>query len=238
MWTTSRYWFSSWFEQPLAGPVCERADVRPDPTKRLLVAALAAGLTAGSCGDGAKAPTETQRLPDAAALIPVAPAPPPKATPTPGAVPEDEIIVVTPDDGGESGASGTCGEPFPPPVSRFNVKVHSRQSDRVVLDATPLVGPDAEYCAKIGFPDRSICPVRPEGDPERQACEAARVGRAGDTGRYGPTWAANGGACDGADHGGASCANHPGNQYLAFAWGAGAFRACAASGVCGEIRLP
>jgi hypothetical protein len=216
--------------------VCERARVRLDRTKRILTAALAAGLAAGSCGDGGKAPTGSERLPDAAALIPAAPAPQP--TPTPGAVPEDEIIVVTPGGGSDSSGSGTCGEPFPPPVSRFNVKVHSRQADRVVLDATPLVGPDAEYCRKIGFPDRTVCPVRPEGDPERQACEAAQVGRADDTGRYGPTWSANGGPCDGTDHGGASCANHSDNQYLAFAYGAGVFRACAASGVCGQIRLP
>jgi hypothetical protein len=117
--------------------------------------------------------------------------------------------------------------------------VHSRQAGRVVLDATPLVGPDAEYCRRIGFDDgRSFCPVRPEGDPERPACEAARVGVAEDTGRYGPTWKANGGACDGYDHGGASCDNHPANQYLAIAYGAGAFRACAATGACGEVKLP
>jgi hypothetical protein len=216
--------------------VCERARVRPDRVKRILAAALAAGLAGGSCSDGGKAPTGPARLPDAAALIPAAPAPQP--TPTPGAVPEDEIIVVTPG-GGDTSVSGTCGEPFPPPVSRFNVKVHSRQADRVVLDATPLVGPDAEYCHRIGFTDgRTFCPVRAEGDPERQACEAAQVGRADDTGRYGPTWSANGGPCDGTDHGGASCANHSDNQYLANAYGAGVFRACASSGACGQIRLP
>lgn len=219
--------------------MCERARVRPDRMKRILTAALAAGLAAGSCGDGEKVPTGPERLPDAAAFIPAAPAPQPTPTPTPGAVPEDEIIVVTPGGGSDTSVSGTCGEPFPPPVSRFNVKLHSRQADRVVLDATPLVGPDAEYCRRIGFTDgRSFCPVRAEGDPERQACEAAQVGRADDTGRYGPTWSANGGPCDGTDHGGASCANHSDNQYLAFAYGAGVFRACAASGVCGQIRLP
>jgi hypothetical protein len=118
------------------------------------------------------------------------------------------------------------------------VKLHGQQSDRALLDATPLVGPDAEYCQRIGFTDgRSFCPVRPEGHPERQACEAARVGSASDTGRAGPTWSANGRPCNGLD-GGVSCANHPGNQYLAYAYGAGRFRACAASGVCGEISLP
>jgi hypothetical protein len=208
-----------------------------DRTVGILAVVLAAGLAAGSCGDG-ESPAEPERLPDAAALIPTAPAPQPSPTPTPGAVPDDEIIVVDPGGDGGGATSGTCGEPFPPPVSRFNVKVHSHQSDRYVLDATPLVGPNAEYCRSIGFPDRTFCPVRPEGDPERQACEAALVGVAGDTGRSGPTWTANGGACDGADHGGASCVNHSGNQYLAYAYGAGTFRACAATGVCGGISLP
>ena len=215
--------------------MCERARVR---MTRSLAVALVAGLAVGSCGEGEKAPTADSRLPDAAALIPTAPAPQPTPTPTPGAVPDDEIIVVTPGGDGGGATSGTCGEPFPPPVSRFNVKVHSHQSDRYLLDATPLVGPDGEYCTRVGFPDRSFCPVRAEGDPERQACEAAIVGVADDTGRSGPTWTVNGGACDGADHAGGACVNHGSNQYLAFAYGAGTFRACAASGVCGRIDLP
>jgi hypothetical protein len=206
---------------------------------RLLLVVLAAGLAAGSCGEGGEAPGRTDRLPDAASLIPTAPAPQPTPTPTPGAVPDDDVIVVV-DPGGDGGGatSGTCGEPFPPPIARFNVKVHSHQADRYLLDSTPLVGPDGQYCARVGFPDRTFCPVRAEGHPERQACEAARVGVAADTGRSGPTWTANGGACDGTAHAGASCVNHSGNQYLAYAYGAGTFRACAASGACGSISLP
>jgi hypothetical protein len=203
---------------------------------RLLLVVLGAGLAAGSCGDGGDTAREPERLPDAASLIPTAPAPQPTATPTP--VPEDDIIVVTPGGGDGGTNSASCGDPFPPPVARFNVKVHSHQADRYVLDSTPLVGPDAAYCARVGFPDRTFCPVRAEGDPERQACEAAIVGVADDTGRAGPTWTANGGDCDGTDHGGASCVNHPSNQYLVFASGTGTFRACAASGVCGAISLP
>jgi hypothetical protein len=212
--------------------------VPSDPTIRILAFVLAAALSAGSCHDGGETPAEPERLPDAAALIPTAPAPQPSPTPTPGSVPDDDIIVVGPGGDGGGATSGTCGAPFPPPVARINVKVHSHQADRFVLDATPLVGPDARYCASIGFPDRSFCPVRAEGDPERQACEAALVGAANDTGRAGPTWTANGGACDAADHGGASCVNHPSNQYLAYAYGVGTYRACAATGVCGAISLP
>jgi hypothetical protein len=210
-----------------------------DRLKRAALAPLvAAGLVVVSCTGDGKAPTPSERLPNAASLIPSAPAPQPTPTPTPGAAPPEEPSPGVPDGDWGGDVSGSCGEPVPPPVSRINVKLHAQQSDRAVLDATPLVGPDAEYCRSAGFTDgRSICAVRPEGDPERQACEAARVGRADDTGRYGPTWSANGKRCDGPD-GGASCLNHPDNQYLVFAYGAGTFRACAESGVCGEIVLP
>jgi len=209
--------------------------VQREPWGRAALASvLAVGVAAGSCGGDAKTPTQPERLPNAAALIPAAPAPQPTPTPTPGAEADVEPLPAVP--GG--GDAGSCGEPVPPPVSQINVKLHGQQSDRALLDATPLVGPDGGYCRRIGFTDgRSFCPVRPEGHPERQACEAARVGQASDTGRPGPTWSANGRPCSGPD-GGASCANHPGNQYLAYAYGAGRFRACAASGVCGEIVLP
>jgi hypothetical protein len=209
--------------------------VRRDRTVRLLVV-LAVSFAFGSCGggDGSK---ESERLPDSAALIPTAPAPQPTATPSP--TPDDQIIVVMPGGGGGGSTnSAGCGDPFPPPVARFNVRVLSHAADRYVLDSTPLVGPDAAYCVRVGYYDRTFCPVRLEGDPARSACEAAIVGIAGDTGRPGPTWSANGEPCDGHDHGGASCANHSGNQYLALAWGAGTFRACAASGVCGAVTLP
>jgi len=202
---------------------------------RLLLVVLAGGLAAGSCGGGEKS-KEPERLPNAASLIPTAPAPQPTATPTP--VPPDDIIVVTPGGGDGTTNSASCGNPFPPPVARFNVKVLSHQADRYTLDSTPLVGPDGSYCARVGFPDRTFCPVRQEGDPERSACEAAIVGVADDTGRAGPKWTANGGDCDGTDHGGASCVNHSSNQYLVFAFGAGTFKACAESGVCGAISLP
>ena len=188
---------------------------------------------------GEKRATPTAPLPDAASLIPVAPAPQPTPTPTPGSEPPLEPLPAIPGGGagGDAGGAG-CGAPVPPAVSRINVKIHASGGDRLLLDSTPLVGPDAEYCRQIGFTDgRSFCPVRQEGDPERVACEAARVGRAADTGRAGPTWTAAGRPCAGSGSG-TWCQNHGDNQYLAWAYGAGTFRACAASGVCGEITAP
>ena len=138
--------------------------------------------------------------------------------------------------GGSTGGDviGSCGPPSPPPISRVNVRVLFTQTNRLVLNSSPLVGPNGAYCEQIGYTDgRLYCPVRPEGHPERSACEAVRVGRAADTGRSGPTWSANGRRCQGND-GGPSCLNHPDNQYLVFAYGAGTFRACVAGGVCGH----
>ena len=70
-----------------------------------------------------------------------------------------------------------CGSPTPPTVSRFNVKEHTKGPNRTVIDSTPIVGPDAAYCAAIGFTDgRALCPVRVEGAADRVACEALSVG--------------------------------------------------------------
>jgi hypothetical protein len=208
--------------------------------KRALLAWLVAGsLVAGSCGEDGSTPAAPEPLANAGTLIPSAPAPQPTPTPTPGTSPAPDTFPAAPGSpaDGDGGASEGCGEPVPPAVSRFNVTVHGRLPGRVLLDSTPLVGPDAAYCRQIGFTDgRLHCPVRTEGNPERAACEAARVGRASDTGRVGPTWSANGKRCG--EDGGASCVNHPDNQFLVFAYGSGRFQACAATGVCGEITLP
>ena len=49
------------------------------------------------------------------------------------------------------------------------------------LTSTPLVGPDAAFCAAIGYKDaRRFCPPRTEGGPDAQAeigaCNALIVG--------------------------------------------------------------
>jgi len=205
-----------------------------------LVPVLAVALV--TCGGGQDQPTRPDTLAHRN-LIPDAPlnAPSPSPTPDPTA-----ILPANPGGGGEDvgggggGAaidSGTCGAPTPPPISRLNVKVLNVQANRNVLDATPLVGPDPAYCAQVGYTDgRLFCPVRPEGHPERSACEALRVGRASDTGRIGPTWTAEGRPCQGRT-GGPSCLNHPDNQFLLFAYGTGTFQACVGRGACGQTTV-
>jgi hypothetical protein len=122
-----------------------------------------------------------------------------------------------------------CGRPYPPPVTRFNCKVHLPIDGGYSLDSTAIVGPDVEYCASIGFTDgRSLCPVRPEGAPDRAACETWRVGHAKDTGRPGPTWTkADGSYCTGKAGG---CENHPDNQYGLFTYTGGTYKVSAENG--------
>jgi len=128
-----------------------------------------------------------------------------------------------------------CGRPYPPPISRVKLKVHFRGGDFWTLNATPLVGHDAVYCAAIGFTDgRSLCPVRPEGHPERIACEEWAVGEALDTGRVGPTWWLEDELCSGPESG---CQNGPDNQYLLWAYDSGSYKACASNKACGFLNV-
>jgi hypothetical protein len=111
------------------------------------------------------------------------------------------------------------------------MKIHLRGPSKYTLDATPLVA-GVDYCAQIGYTDgRSRCPVRPEGHPDRVACETYAVGLARDTGRPGPTWTRNGGLCSD-DNG---CENHPDNQYLLWAYEGGSYEACVQNGTCGSL---
>lgn len=122
-----------------------------------------------------------------------------------------------------------CGRPYPPPVTRINCKVHIKGPEYYTLDSTPIVGHDAAYCAAIGYTDgRSLCPVRPEGAPDREACEAWRVGKAQDTGRPGPTWRkADGSFCTGPESG---CQNQPDSQYQLYTFVGGTYTVSAENG--------
>jgi hypothetical protein len=216
--------------------------VTPVFTTRALGALLAAScLLAWACGSlPDETPTQPDPPPQPVAATPTAEpnpnptgtpvlgGPAPKATPTPEATPQPSP---TP---GSTEGSGACGSPLPPALSALKVKVHLRGAEAWILDSTPLVGPDATYCAKIGFTDgRSVCPVRPEGHPEREACELYVTGRAADTGRPGPTWTFGGRFCTGRSSG---CENSAENQYQLRVFQGGVFRACGRNGVCGEVE--
>ena len=217
------------------------------PTGILAGLVVVASLLAGACGSLSEdTPTQPDPSPQAVAPAPaptpnssptptpVLAGPAPKATPTPEASPQPGPASPTPSPGSPTtGGSGGCGDPLPPPLSAINAKVHLKAGDRWTLDSTPLVT-DAVFCAKVGFPERTTCPVRPEGHPERIACELYVTGRAVDTGRPGPTWYYKGNLCTGRDSG---CDNHPENQYLLYVWAGGPYRACGRNGVCGEVTV-
>jgi len=188
---------------------------------------VAAGACSGSPGE---LPTNP-KIADAS-LIPDEPSPTP--TPTPDVAP----LPSNPGGGSGAGVSESCGEPEPPSLTRVKVTVLNTQPTQRILDATPLVGPDGAYCRLIGYTDgRLYCPLRPEGHPERSACEALQVGRATDTGRIGPTWTVEGRPCLGKT-GPASCLNHPDNQFLVVTYGTGTFQACIDGGICDRYVAP
>jgi hypothetical protein len=209
---------------------------------------LAAALSTLSCGK-LDTPTRPTPTPEPAAPpppvstepnpnptpTPVLGLPAPKPTPTPeGGTPEPAPTPTPTPPAGSGEGSAACGEPLPGPVTKMNVAVHLRGAERWILDSTPLVGPDVQYCAKIGFTDsRSFCPVRPEGHPQRSVCELYAVGRAKDTGRPGPTWYRDGRFCTGPASG---CQNNGDNQYLLDVYAGGKYQACASNGVCGEVE--
>jgi hypothetical protein len=188
-------------------------------------------VVAGACsGSPGELPTQS-KIADAS-LIPDEPSPTP--TPTPDVAP----LPSNPGGGSGAGVSGSCGEPAPPSLTRVKVTVLNTQPTQRILDATPLVGPDGAYCRLIGYTDgRLYCPLRPEGHPERSACEALQVGRATDTGRIGPTWTVDGRPCLGKT-GPASCLNHPDNQFLVVTYGTGTFQACIDGGICDRYVAP
>jgi hypothetical protein len=115
-----------------------------------------------------------------------------------------------------------CFRPFPPPVTRFNCKLHLYGTEYYTLDSTPIVGPDPEYCASVGFTDgRALCAVRPEGAIDRVACENWLVGNAKDTGRPGPTWTRTDGSyCTGKESG---CKPSDNSQYQLWVWSGGTY---------------
>ena len=110
----------------------------------------------------------------------------------------------------------------------MHIKIHAEDGNRTILDSSPLVDNVDHYCDRVGFGDWKQCETRIEGDPQRAACDYLAVGKARDTGRWGPTWIGEGKPC-GADF--SQCANHATDQFLVVAKGKGEFQACVAEEV-------
>jgi hypothetical protein len=119
-------------------------------------------------------------------------------------------------------AGMTCS-PTPPPLLRMQVSLWRDHGDGMILDSKPVVPNVDHYCDRVGFGDWKFCDTRPEGDPERVACDYLATGKA-DTGRWGPSWIGEGKPC-GSEF--SLCTLHPDNQFLAIAKAKGEFKACA-----------
>jgi hypothetical protein len=163
--------------------------------------AVLAGLVA--CGGGSDSPTGTPT-----------PGPTVAATPTPTPSPTPAL------------PPGMTCFPTPPPLYGIAVKVQVGTSGRKTLDSRPQVINMNGYCESVGF-GGYFCFTRREDDPQAEACDYLAVGQASDTGRWGPTWTADGKPCT-ENNDIPGCQNHPGNQFLVIAKGEGLFSACAA----------
>jgi hypothetical protein len=117
--------------------------------------------------------------------------------------------------------------PTPPPLYGYKVSVFDNSSSRIILDSKPQVANVDGYCAKVGTGGQTqkFCDTRPEGDPQRTACDYLMTGISPATGRWGPTWTWDGKPCDGENF--TSCANHQTNQFMAIAKTKGTYVACA-----------
>jgi hypothetical protein len=142
------------------------------------------------------------------------PVPTPSPTPTPAPTPMPLGVV--------------C-DPTPPPLYGIRVGViFDSGGERRTLDSRPIVINVDGYCGKAGFgATDKFCFTRQEGDPQAAACDYLAVGKASDTGRYGPTWSWNDKPCT-AQPGENGCSNHPDNQFLVTTRGDGEYAACAA----------
>jgi hypothetical protein len=166
------------------------------------------------------------------------PATPVLPSPTP-------IPTPTPDPNIPPAASG-CGQPYPPKITRFVIKVSYKLKDYWIVDSTPLVGPDGAYCAAIGFSDgRSICPIRPEGAADRSPCEIWRAGMSKDTPPLaGPTWTLQTkdgvihyctGLASGCEH--FAAGDEQGGPFQIKAYTGGLYTICTQDGACADIEV-
>jgi hypothetical protein len=74
-------------------------------------------------------------------------------------------------------------------LSSIQVNTVAQSATYSTVASVFLVGPDAKYCAAIGFTDgRAFCTIQMQGAPENTSCVLYFVGTAKDTGVPGPTW--------------------------------------------------
>lgn len=162
----------------------------------MVVALVALSATAfGSCGSSTPAQPPVVSTP----------------TPTPAPTPTPTLAQQLP--------PGFVCDPTPPPLYGLRLKMHNART----MDSRPQVINVNGFCGKAGFdPGAKFCYTRDEGDPQATACDYLAVGKASDTGRWGPTWTVDGQLC-GPNK---ACTNDPTNQFLVRVNDNGTFLAC------------
>lgn len=122
---------------------------------------------------------------------------------------------------------GACN-PTPSPLYRIDIKVQQSDGNNRTLKAEPQVSNVDGYCRRLFGGTGEFCPTRQAGDPQKAACDAMAVGKAVDTGRWGPYWKYVVSnleyPCTDTDPG---CRNHSDNQWLVLTKGSIKFLACA-----------
>ena len=115
---------------------------------------------------------------------PAQPAPAPTPTPTPAPTPTPSLLSQLP--------PGMICDPTPPPVYGLSLKMHNPRT----MDSRPQVINVNNFCGRAGFdPGSKFCFTRTEGDEQSTACDYLAVGKAADTGRWGPTWSVDDKPC-------------------------------------------
>ena len=115
----------------------------------------------------------------------------------------------------------------------MNTKIHLRGANKWTLDTTPLVGPDGDYCRKIGFTDgRLFCPVRTGGHFRPRRVRDLRGRHREGHGPARPHVVPQRQALHRELSG---CENHEDNQYLLYVYKGGLYKACTRDGICGEV---
>ena len=134
-------------------------------------------------------------------------------TPTPAPTPTPTLASQLP--------AGMVCDPTPPPLYGLRLKMHNART----MDSRPQVINVNNFCGLAGFdPGSKFCFTRTEGDPQSTACDYLAVGKAADTGRWGPTWSVDTQPCSPTG----PCTNHPDNQFLVTVRGNGEYQACVA----------
>lgn len=124
--------------------------------------------------------------------------------------------------------AGMVCDPTPPPLKRVLPQLWRQRGNGWIIDTKPQVMNVDGYCGRTGQSGGAWCDTRPEGDPQREACDFLAVGQASDTGRWGPTWNLDGKPCDPPNASPTTdCNNYPDNQFKVIGRGPGIYEACA-----------